>query len=129
VSHGCIRLYPEDIERLFPMVAVGTAGEFVYQPVKVGIRGGHVYLEVHKDIYQLTPGPYREALRLVDKYGLRSRVDLERVKRAVVEESGVTMDVTLEAGDDVQDEVLVSPVHRQRAGTDTAVDTTRLDQE
>ena len=36
VSHGCIRLYPEDIERLFPRVAVGTAGEFTYQPIKIG---------------------------------------------------------------------------------------------
>jgi len=27
-THGCIRLYPEDIERLFPLVAVGTPVEF-----------------------------------------------------------------------------------------------------
>src|SRR5262245_36657585 len=40
VSHGCVRLYPEDIERLFPMVPIKTPGEFTYQPVKVGRRGG-----------------------------------------------------------------------------------------
>jgi L,D-transpeptidase ErfK/SrfK len=28
VSHGCVRLYPEDIERLFPLVPVGAPGEF-----------------------------------------------------------------------------------------------------
>ena len=44
VSHGCVRLYPEDIERLFPVVPVGAAGEFAYQPVKVGVRGGAVYV-------------------------------------------------------------------------------------
>jgi len=31
-EHGCIRLYPEDIERLFAIVPIGTPGEFVYQP-------------------------------------------------------------------------------------------------
>ncbi len=114
VSHGCVRLYPEDIERLFPMVSVGTPGQFIYQPVKVGVRDGHVYVEVHKDVYNLTPGPYREALRLIDKLGLRSRVDFDRVKRAVLEQSGVPMDVTQEAGgNELKDEVLDAPRPRQ----------------
>lgn len=120
VSHGCIRLYPEDIERLFPMVAVGTPGEFVYQPVKVGARDGHVIVEVHRDIYELLPGPYREVLRLLDQHGWRSRVDLDRVKRAVVEQSGVPMDVTLENGpDSVKDETLqpiADTVHKMTDG-------------
>lgn len=116
VSHGCVRLYPEDIERLFPVVPLGAPGEFVYQPVKVGVRDGHVFVEVHKDIYNMTPGPYRESLRLIDKFGLRSRADFDRVKRAVLEQSGVPMDVTLEAGDDLKDEVLASPAQPQPAG-------------
>jgi L,D-transpeptidase ErfK/SrfK len=116
VSHGCVRLYPEDIERLFPMVPVGAPGNFVYQPVKVGIRDGHVFVEVHKDIYNMTPGPYRETLRLIDKFGLRSRVDFDRVKRAVLEQSGVPMDVTLEASDNLRDEVLAAPPRRGSTG-------------
>ena len=121
VSHGCVRLYPEDIERLFPMVPVGTPGEFVYQPVKVGVREGHVFVEVHKDIYNMTPGPYREALRLIDKFGLRSLTDFDRVKRAVLEQSGVPMDVTLEGGDEIRDEVLAVPAQRRPAGTNTGI--------
>ena len=117
VSHGCIRLYPEDIERLFPTVPVGTFGQFVYQPVKVGARDGHIFVEVHKDIYKQLPGPYREALRLVDKFGWRSQVDLQRVQRAVVEESGVPIDVTLDTGvNEVKDETLrVAPPRREAA--------------
>lgn len=107
VSHGCVRLYPEDIARLFPMIPVGTPGEFVYQPVKVGARDGHVYVEIHKDIYNMLPGPYREAMRLLDKLGWRPRVDVDRLKRAVVEQSGVPMDVTLLSDpNDVPDEVV-----------------------
>jgi L,D-transpeptidase ErfK/SrfK len=94
VSHGCIRLYPEDIARLFPRVRVGTPGQFLYQPVKIGIRDGRVYAEVHKDIYGQVVGPYREALRLIDKFGWRSLVDLRRLERAVIEQSGVPMDIS-----------------------------------
>src|SRR5262249_6379312 len=51
VSNGCTRLYPEDVEYLFPLVKVGTKGEFLYQPVKVGVRNGQVYVEPHPDLY------------------------------------------------------------------------------
>jgi L,D-transpeptidase ErfK/SrfK len=47
VSHGCIRLYPEDIEQLFPAVPVGTPVTVVDQPVKLGWSGGELFLEVH----------------------------------------------------------------------------------
>ena len=36
VSSGCMRMYPEDIVKLFPMVPVGTKVTVVDQPVKVG---------------------------------------------------------------------------------------------
>ncbi|HEY3515741.1 MAG TPA: L,D-transpeptidase family protein [Gammaproteobacteria bacterium] len=46
-SHGCIRLYPEDIEALFSRVPRGTAVRIVNQPVLAGWRDGQLYLEVH----------------------------------------------------------------------------------
>jgi L,D-transpeptidase ErfK/SrfK len=94
VSHGCIRLYPEDIEQLFPMVGVGTPGEFVYQPVKIGARDGRIYAEVHPDIYTLTPGLFREARRILGELGWTDQVDFERLERAVREQSGVPLDIT-----------------------------------
>ncbi|MBI5212084.1 MAG: L,D-transpeptidase family protein [Nitrospirae bacterium] len=47
VTHGCLRLYPEDISKLFEMVPNGTKVTIVRQPVKVGIKGNMVYIEVH----------------------------------------------------------------------------------
>lgn len=47
VTHGCVRLYPTDIEALFSEVSVGTPVTLVNQPVKAGRQGGVVYLEVH----------------------------------------------------------------------------------
>ncbi len=47
ISHGCIRMLPEDIERLFPQLPVGTPVVIINQPVKAGWYGGKLYLEVH----------------------------------------------------------------------------------
>ena len=44
VSHGCIRMLPEDIEYLFPQVPTGTTVRIVNQPVKAGWYGGKLYL-------------------------------------------------------------------------------------
>lgn len=47
VSHGCIRLYPADIEALFGAVPTGTPVHVVDQSIKVGWQGGRLFLEVH----------------------------------------------------------------------------------
>lgn len=47
VSHGCIRLLPEDIEELFGQVRVGEPVQIINQPVKTGWQDGVLYLEVH----------------------------------------------------------------------------------
>lgn len=50
VSSGCIRMYPEDIESLFAMVAVGTPVTIVNQPYKAGWLNGELYLESHEPL-------------------------------------------------------------------------------
>lgn len=50
VSHGCMRLYPKDIEQMFPAVAVGTPVNIINQPVKVGWSNGHLYIESHPNL-------------------------------------------------------------------------------
>ncbi len=47
VSHGCIRMYPEDIEQLFQEIAIGTPVRIVNQPLKVGWFKDSLYIEVH----------------------------------------------------------------------------------
>lgn len=62
ITHGCIRLYPEDIEFLFAEVAVGMDVRIVNQRIKTGWARGALYLEVHppldgtnpKDVEDLT---------------------------------------------------------------------------
>ena len=50
VTHGCIRMYPEDIEALFKIVPVGTKVWLVNDPVKVAYVDGELLLEVHPQI-------------------------------------------------------------------------------
>ena len=47
VTHGCIRMYPEDIERMYKEVPVGTPVRIVNQPYKAGWHQNVLYLEVH----------------------------------------------------------------------------------
>ena len=47
VSHGCVRMYPEDIESLFAKVPVGTQVEIINQPVKLGWLGDSLFIELH----------------------------------------------------------------------------------
>lgn len=48
VTHGCIRMYPEDIETLFSQVSVGTPVLIVHEPIKLGRLGERLFLEVHQ---------------------------------------------------------------------------------
>lgn len=50
VSHGCIRMYPEDIEKLFPQVKTGTTVYIVNQSIKVGWLKNKLYIEVYPEL-------------------------------------------------------------------------------
>src|ERR1700683_1104337 len=89
VSHGCIRLYPEDIERLFFKTKVGTPGSIVYQPVKFGWRGDALYVEVHSDLYGKYPGLWALAQDEVQRKGLQDNIDWKKLEAAVGGQTGI----------------------------------------
>lgn len=47
VSHGCIRMFPEDVEFLFERIRVKTAVRIIDVPVKLGWDGEDLVAEVH----------------------------------------------------------------------------------
>ena len=47
VTHGCIRMFPEDIEFLFERIAVDTPVRIINDPVKIGWEGERLVMEVH----------------------------------------------------------------------------------
>ena len=50
VTHGCIRMYPEDIEALFPLVPVNTPVYLVNEPLKIAWVNGALMLEAHPPV-------------------------------------------------------------------------------
>jgi len=50
VSHGCVRLYPENIELLYSMVEIGETVSIVNEPFLIGRRNGELFLESHSPL-------------------------------------------------------------------------------
>jgi L,D-transpeptidase ErfK/SrfK len=50
ITHGCIRMYPEDVASLFPLVPVGTKVWLINNPVKVAYVDGELLLEAHPPV-------------------------------------------------------------------------------
>ena len=92
MSHGCIRLYPEDIARLYGNVRLGERVEIVYQPVKVGVEDGRPMVEVHED-YIGGMDLFKEAVVRLYHMGLLGSVDPYRLLGAVDQKSGIPTDV------------------------------------
>ena len=101
VSHGCMHLYPEDIESLFHEVPVGTPVRVVDQDVKAAWVGHDLYLEIHPtkeqgdelDIDQTLPPaspPDDLAARMQQAAGGGAdRIDWAAVRKVASERTGV----------------------------------------
>jgi len=88
VSHGCTRMYPEDIEALFPKVDKGTPVRIVNQPYKVGWRGDQLFLEVNLAEGQL-PQPARQVIPADIAGASGVMVDWNEVERALQDNAGL----------------------------------------
>lgn len=100
VSHGCIRLYEEDVAMLYREVPVGTPGEFLYEPVKVGMRDGLVYVEAHPDFYKLRGDPETETAARLETLGWSDLVDWNLIRKALRDTSGLPVLVSRGGRDD-----------------------------
>src|SRR5688572_12188410 len=99
-SHGCIRLYPEDIEALFSRVPRGTAVQIVNQPVLAGWRDGQLYLEVHPPLAEEEHDLVAEAeaalARALERSGVAAAavaIDRAAIEKIVVEQRGIPFPV------------------------------------
>jgi L,D-transpeptidase ErfK/SrfK len=94
VTHGCIRLYPEDIKNLFPLVKIGTLVEIIYEPVKLGFQEGRVFAEVHKDIYHKIKNFKEYGLNRLKEMGLENLVDLDKFEEVLMRQEGLPQDIS-----------------------------------
>lgn len=109
-SHGCIRLYPQDVDALYRVAPVGTPVTVVNQPVKAGWSEGELYIEVH---------PYVDDADGIETHGkpatpltvdvddivttaagdAAERIDWDLVERAKRERTGMPVRITLIRGE------------------------------
>jgi L,D-transpeptidase ErfK/SrfK len=94
VSHGCIRLYPEDIPMLFHSSPKGMKVTIVKQPLKVGLKGGRVYIEVHRDDTKSNSGYLDNALWLLRTKCILGSVNIKKLHSAIEEKKGTPVDVS-----------------------------------
>jgi len=87
VTHGCIRMYPEDIEWLFPQIPVSTPVTIMNQPYKFGWSGNDLYLEVHPPLEDDRLTRDREMTALTEQYVLLTRDRPARIDWQAVEEA------------------------------------------
>ncbi len=96
VSHGCIRLYPEDIVELYRLVPLATRVTIVEQPVRIGVSGGRVYAGVTDSAALKGDGAAAATRALLKKKGLLASVDPDKLAAAVREKRGLPVDITRE---------------------------------
>ena len=98
VTHGCVRMYPEDIESLFGRIPVGTAVHIVNQPVKAGWHAGVLYLESHPPLEEELGLTHPLASAVEALTALLStadrRVDYERLRSVATSRTGIPRPVS-----------------------------------
>jgi L,D-transpeptidase ErfK/SrfK len=95
-TNGCIRLYPEDIKRLFHITPVKTPVRIVNQPYLVGWRDGMVFLEAHAPFEESGTIGLKKAYAKLKKIERKSgqALDWTKIKRVVAEARGIPVAVS-----------------------------------
>ena len=95
VSHGCIRMLPDEISQLYPQIAVGTPVKIIYRPIKLALTSqGRVFLEANPDIYSKKINDLEYVKELAQHYRLTDRIDWDKVRRILKAREGIAQDVT-----------------------------------
>jgi len=99
VTHGCIRMYPDDIEQLVKKIPINTQVTIINQPVKAGWLNDELYLEVHPPLE--TDGEVVE-IRMTDVVNLLiettkakpdAQIDWNQVEQVLAQAKGIPQKV------------------------------------
>jgi L,D-transpeptidase ErfK/SrfK len=101
VTHGCLRMYPEDIEWLYDDVPVSTPVMLLNQPIKLARLGDRYFVEVHAGLEE-EPESAKDMLKALmleieeqaGKPTLRT-IDREALLQVIEQASGIPMPVPL----------------------------------
>ncbi len=105
VSHGCIRMQPQDVEALYDMAPVGTRVHTLSQTIKVGWWRGELFLQAHPTLEQGISLEETGKIDPIDVPDVREkvtakagafadRVDWTAVETALKERRGIPVQIT-----------------------------------
>ncbi|MGR8933779.1 MAG: L,D-transpeptidase family protein [Gammaproteobacteria bacterium] len=94
VSHGCVQLYPEDIEALFGKTSVGTPVRIVHQPYLTAWDGDMLFVEAHQPLKKWVGQKKRLKKKLLDDVARIAKekqrsVDWAKVERILERADGI----------------------------------------
>ena len=99
VTHGCVRLHPDDIAHLYPRVPLGARGSVVYEPVLLANTSDGIFLEAHPDVYRRMTA---DALSLVRESattaGISGEIDWAEAAKLLQARRGIATRVDLAFG-------------------------------
>jgi L,D-transpeptidase ErfK/SrfK len=94
-TNGCLRLYPEDVKKLYESTPVNTPVCIVNQPYLIGQRNEIVYLEVHAakdDLRAVELEKMYTRLRNIEKNAGRT-LDWKKVEKVLAETRGIPVPI------------------------------------
>ncbi|MCP4992883.1 MAG: L,D-transpeptidase family protein [Gammaproteobacteria bacterium] len=94
VSHGCIRLYPEDIRSLYEQIPIDTAVSIINEPYKAGWHQGELFVEAHIPLSEQTRSEGNNLTPLVAAVvaatrNSEARPDWKQLKQAALDATGI----------------------------------------
>lgn len=94
-TNGCIRLYPEDIKKLYKDSSINTPVLIVNQPYLIGQHNGLVYLEAHTPLEGSDAAELEKIyakLRSIENKSART-LDRKKVKAVLAEARGIPVPI------------------------------------
>lgn len=104
VSHGCVQLYPEDIEVLFKKASVGMPVRIIHQPYLTAWDQNMLYLEANEPLQKWAPDKSRlkkQLLKQLHKISTKKNVaiDWEKVDRIIQRADGISVPILTQSPD------------------------------
>ncbi len=129
VSHGCVQLYPEDIEALFADVPLDTPVRIVNQPYLAGWRDGELYLQAYPLLSEQRRAwgddqrPLQQAIKkALQRSPIATAIDWEKAQRLAQAARGIPVGLS-PTGPDVEEIVATLPVYQTPTGGVSFLDT------
>ncbi|RLG11173.1 hypothetical protein DRN73_06035 [Candidatus Pacearchaeota archaeon] len=96
-THGCIRLYPEDIKFLFYNVPLKTKVIVYYEPYKLAIQNKKIYIQAYPDMENYIKSPVFYIIKKLDKLinskKTKYTIDLLKLEKIIEKPNGLIYEI------------------------------------